>query len=69
METEKKANGGCLKLILAGIGFVLIISPMNPFIEWNEVGDEKYLTNSSWLVVTVMLFGYIYFVVKWVSDK
>lgn len=65
-ETKK---AGCFKLILAGIGFILILSPLNPFVEWKKIGEEEYLTNSSWLVVTVMVFAYGYFVLKWLSDK
>ena len=66
---ETGSKGGCVKLILAGIGFLLILSPLNPFVEWNHIGEEEYLTNSSWLVVTAMLFGYGYLVIKWLSNK
>jgi len=68
MEEKKGNKGGCLKLILALIGFFLIISPLNPFVEWNHVGEEEHLTNSSWLVVTVMVSAYGYFVFKWFKN-
>lgn len=69
MENDNKTKkGGCLKLLLAGIGFILILSPLNPFLEWKNIGEEKILTNSSWLVVTVILFVYSYIIIKWLSD-
>ena len=68
-KNEKSNKGGCGKLILVGIGFILILSPLNPFVEWGHIGEEEYLTNSSWVVVTAMLFGYGYVVIKWLSDK
>lgn len=68
VEDNKPKKVGCLKLLLAGIGFLILLSPLNPFIEWKDVGDDKMLTNSSWLVVTVMLFAYGYFALKWLSS-
>lgn len=68
-ENNKSPKGGCGKQILAGIGYLLIMSPLNPFIEWNYVEEERYLTNSSWLVVMAMLVGYTFLVVKWFSNK
>lgn len=69
ISKEEQNKGGCLKLLLSGLGFILILSPLNPFIEWNNVGEERFLTHSSWLVVTIILFAYGYLVIKWLSFK
>ena len=67
--SNKEKYSGCGKLILVGIGFILILSPLNPFVEFFNIGEEKKLTNSSWLVVTAMVFGYFYLVIQWLQDK
>jgi|GEM_PF-617283 hypothetical protein len=65
---SKKNNSGCFKLVILGIGFLLLCSPLNPFLEFHQIGEEDYLTNSSWLVMTVLVFAYGWLAIMWLRD-
>jgi hypothetical protein len=67
-EQTSNKNKGCLKPILALIGFIILLSPLNPFIEYKNIGEDKFLTNSSWLVMVALIFGYLFIVFKWIKD-
>lgn len=69
MENEKSGNSGCGKIILAILGFILLLSPLNPFIEYKRSGEEEFLTNSSWLVMSVLAILYWVIVLPLITDK
>jgi hypothetical protein len=70
MEEQKQNSKkqGCLKPILALLGFILLLSPLNPFIEYKNIGEDEFLTNSSWLVMVGLIFGYLFIVFRWIKD-
>ena len=68
-DTQEKSKGGCFKFILAGLGFLLLISPLNPFIEYKHFGEDEFLTNSSWLVMSVLCIAYWVIVLPFITNK
>jgi uncharacterized membrane protein len=69
MENEKTSKKGCGRLVLALIGFVLLLSPLNPFIEYKQSGEDEILTNSSWLVMVVLSIVYWAIVFPLIKDN
>lgn len=69
MENENSKKNGCGKVILAIIGFIILLSPLNPFIEYKSIGEDEFLTNSSWLVMSVLAILYWVIVLPLISDK
>ncbi len=69
MEEEKSKKGGCGKVILAILGFILLLSPLNPFIEYKQIGEDEMLTNSSWLIMVILAIVYWAIVLPLISDK
>jgi hypothetical protein len=69
MENENSRKNGCGKVILAIIGFVFLLSPLNPFIEYKSIGEDEFLTNSSWLVMSILSILYWVIVLPLISDK
>lgn len=68
-KTDYKKSRGCLKLFLIAVGYLVLLSPLNPFIEWRNIGEERGLTNSSYVLVITLLFGYTWVVITYFSDK
>jgi len=66
---EKTDNGGCFKIIIAIVGFILLLSPLNPFVEYKSSGEDEILTNSSWLVVSVMAILYWVIIFPLIRNK
>lgn len=67
-NNEKENNKGCwLGGIILIVGIVLIFSPLNPFYE--TVGEDDFMTNSSWLVNMVLLGALLYFVINKFKNK
>lgn len=56
------------RILLAMVGFVVIISPLNPFIEYKDVGDDEILTNSSFVVMAAISLGYWWIVLKYLKS-
>ena len=68
-NNENKKSGGCLKLFLIGLGYLVLLSPLNPFIEWRNIGEDRELTNSSYVLVIALLLGYTWLLTTFFSDK
>jgi uncharacterized membrane protein len=69
MENETSNRKGCGKVILAIVGFILLLSPLNPFIEYKQSGDDEILTNSSWLVMSILSIIYWIIVLPLIKEK
>lgn len=69
-EKDTKSNKSCWYAIAVFIGGVMLIaSPFNPFYEKKYIGEEEYLTNSSWLITVLLLGALIWFIVKRFGDE
>ena len=68
-NNQNKKSGGCLKLFFIGLGYIVLLSPLNIFIEWRNIGEDRELTNSSYVVVIALLMGYTWLVITFFSDK
>lgn len=66
-DNLKKYSSG--KIVLAFLGFILLISPLNPFIEYEQIGEDSRLTNSSWLVMVVLIILYWLIVLPLITGK
>jgi hypothetical protein len=60
---------GCLKLFLVGLGYVAILSSINPFLEWEYLGEDRQLSNLSYFIIAALLFGYTWIIIKYFTDK
>ena len=71
MSNDKKSsNKGCWIPILIFVGAAIFwVSPLNPFYETKMIGEEDYMTNSSWLITVVFFGGLIWFLVERFKDK
>ena len=70
MNQKKKSKTGCWVPIVIFLGAVLIwMSPLNPLMEFKYIGEEEYMTNSTWLLTIVFLGALIWFLVEKFKDK
>ena len=58
MEEGKLNQGDCGKILLAIGGFILLLIPLNPFIEYKSFGKDERMTNSSWLIMVILSIIY-----------
>jgi|TARA_B110000902_G_C14037772_1_gene486582 hypothetical protein len=58
------------KIIIAFVGlFILFNHQTNPFVEYKYINGEEELTNSSYVMILIILAIYGYLINLWISDK